>query len=86
MDYGILDESSKNHSMNIGSAELTERQKLALELADQVMAYHGQLPQDMYDRMKEHFTIEETIALFFQIGSKNAANWFIIAMGIRADQ
>ncbi|OYD59289.1 hypothetical protein CGZ90_05185 [Fictibacillus aquaticus] len=71
--------------MNKGSAELTERQLLALELADQVMAYHGQLPQELYERLMKHFTIEELIALFFQVGSKNAANWFIIAMGIQAD-
>jgi alkylhydroperoxidase family enzyme len=46
------------------------------------MAYHGQLPDDLYNRLTEHFTQEEIIALYFQIGSKNGANWFIIAMGI----
>ncbi|MDR7073420.1 carboxymuconolactone decarboxylase family protein [Fictibacillus barbaricus] len=82
MDYGILDESTKEHAMKKGETELSERQKLALELADHTMAYHGQLPDDLYNRLTEHFTQEEIIALYFQIGSKNGANWFIIAMGI----
>jgi alkylhydroperoxidase family enzyme len=38
----------------------------------------------LYNRLTEHFTREEIIALFFQIGSKNGANWFIIAMGIES--
>jgi alkylhydroperoxidase family enzyme len=82
MDYGTLDESSRKTAMKQGNAELSEREKLALELADHIMAYHGQLPDELYNRLKQHFSKEEIIALFFQIGSKNGANWFIIAMGI----
>lgn len=84
MDYGTLDESSRRTAMNQGEAELSERYRLALELADHIMAYHGQLHDEMYYRLTEHFTREEIIALFFQIGSKNGANWFIIAMGIES--
>ncbi|MGA4721721.1 carboxymuconolactone decarboxylase family protein [Fictibacillus nanhaiensis] len=82
MDYGTLDESSRKTAMKQGNAELSEREKLALELADHIMAYHGQLPDDLYNRLQQYFSKEEIIALFFQIGSKNGANWFIIAMGI----
>jgi alkylhydroperoxidase family enzyme len=82
MDYGTLDESSRQTAMKKGETELSERHKLALELADHTMAYHGQLPDELYDRLTKHFTREEIIALYFQIGSKNGANWFIIAMGI----
>jgi alkylhydroperoxidase family enzyme len=84
MDYGTLDESSRQTAMKKGEAELSDRHKMALELADHIMAYHGQLPDEMYTRLTEHFTREEIIALFFQIGSKNGANWFIIAMGIES--
>ncbi|MBY6037249.1 hypothetical protein KUV80_11315 [Fictibacillus nanhaiensis] len=82
MDYGALDESTREHAMKKGETELSDRHKLALELADHIMAYHGQLPDELYNRLTEHFTEKEIIALFFQIGSKNGANWFIIAMGI----
>lgn len=83
MDYGILDESSRQAAMKkANGTELSAREKLALELADHIMAYHGQLPDELYNRLKQHFSKEEIIALFFQIGSKNGANWFIIAMGI----
>ncbi|MBH0169108.1 carboxymuconolactone decarboxylase family protein [Fictibacillus sp. 18YEL24] len=82
MDYGTLDESSRKTAMNEGNAELSERESLALELADHIMAFHGQLPDELYNRLTKHFSKEEIIALFFQIGSKNGANWFIIAMGI----
>ncbi|KZE64027.1 hypothetical protein AWM68_13035 [Fictibacillus phosphorivorans] len=68
--------------MKQGNSELSDRQRLALELADHIMAYHGQLPDELYNRLTQHFSREEIIALFFQIGSKNGANWFIIAMGI----
>lgn len=81
MDYGTLDESSRKTAMKQGNAELSERESLALELADHIMAYHGQLPDELYNRLTKHFSKEEIIALFFQIGSKNGANWFIIAMG-----
>jgi len=49
------------------------------------MAYHGQLPEELYQRLTKHFSDEELIALYFQIGSKNAANWFIIGMGIETE-
>ncbi|MEW9670003.1 carboxymuconolactone decarboxylase family protein [Ammoniphilus sp. 3BR4] len=61
---------------------MTEREKAALELTDHIMAYHGQLPEELYQKVKLHFTDQEIIALFWQIGSKNAANWFLIAMQI----
>ncbi|WP_156488449.1 carboxymuconolactone decarboxylase family protein [Fictibacillus phosphorivorans] len=82
MDYGTLDESTRQTAMKQGNSELSDRQRLALELADHIMAYHGQLPDELYNRLTQHFSREEIIALFFQIGSKNGANWFIIAMGI----
>lgn len=63
---------------------MTERETLALELADQIMAHHGKLPEDMYQKLKRVFSDEEMIALFWQIGTKNAANWFLIAMNIDA--
>ncbi|WP_227940002.1 hypothetical protein [Alkalihalobacillus deserti] len=47
------------------------------------MAYHGLLPEDLYQKVKTYFTVQEITALFFQIGSKNAANWFLIAMQIK---
>lgn len=82
MDPGTLDESSREHAIQKGETELSERHKLSLELTDHIMAYHGQLPDELYNRLTEHFTREEIIALFFQIGSKNSGNWFAIAMGI----
>ncbi|WP_047151140.1 carboxymuconolactone decarboxylase family protein [Aneurinibacillus tyrosinisolvens] len=63
-------------------ASLSDRERAALELTDQIMAYHGVLPEELLERVKEHFTTQEIIALLWQIGSKNAANWFIIAMQI----
>lgn len=63
--------------------QLTEREKVVLELTDHIMAYHGQLPEDLYQKVKMHFTVQEITALFFQIGSKNTANWFLIAMQIK---
>ncbi|RXT03881.1 hypothetical protein [Ammoniphilus sp. CFH 90114] len=59
---------------------------MALELTDHIMAYHGQLPEELYQRVKKHFTDQEIIALFWQIGSKNAANWFLIAMQIEQEK
>ncbi len=59
---------------------------MALELTDHIMAYHGQLPEELYQRVKKHFTDQEIIALFWQIGSKNAANWFLIAMQIEQNK
>ncbi|WP_167577900.1 hypothetical protein [Ammoniphilus sp. YIM 78166] len=55
-------------------------------MTDHIMAYHGQLPEELYQRVKKHFTDQEIIALFWQIGSKNAANWFLIAMQIEQNK
>lgn len=78
-----LDEQSRKLALQQGTeANLTDRERVALELADQIMAYHGELPETMYEKVRQHFNEEEIIALFFQIGSKNAANWFITAMEI----
>lgn len=45
-----------------------------------MMAYHGDIPDELMNRVKEHFNAEEIVALTFQIGLMNAANWFVIAM------
>lgn len=48
------------------------------------MAYHGDVPYELWQIVKKLFSDEEIVALFFQIGIKNAANWFIIASQIES--
>jgi alkylhydroperoxidase family enzyme len=66
--------------MEENEAKLTAREKIALEYADRVMAYHGVTPEAMMDELKRHFSAAEIVALTYQIGLMNAANWFAIAM------
>lgn len=61
---------------------LSTREQLAIELVDRIMGYHGDLPEEMFNRLKVHFSTEEIIALFYQIGIKNTGGWFNIAMEI----
>jgi alkylhydroperoxidase family enzyme len=45
-----------------------------------MMAYHGDIPDELMNRVKEHFNAKEIMALTFKIGLSNASNWFAIAM------
>ncbi|HLR67203.1 MAG TPA: hypothetical protein VK105_08730 [Virgibacillus sp.] len=67
---------------NNESMDLSERENVALELVDHIMAYHGELSEILFQKLKKNFTNEEIIALLFQIGQKNAGGWFNIAMKI----
>jgi|SRR5699024_1217690 len=62
------------------SVNLSEKEKLSLELVDQVMSYHGKISDDLFKGLEGNFTSQEIIALLFQIGHKNAGGWFNIAM------
>lgn len=81
-----MDEKKRNFAMiKNKEGDLTEREKVALELTDRIMAYHGNLPEELLQNVKQHFSNEEMIALLWQIGIKNAANWFIISMQIETE-
>jgi alkylhydroperoxidase family enzyme len=62
------------------NSPLTERERVALDYTDRMMAYHGDIPDELMNRVKEHFNAEEIVALTFKIGLSNATNWFVIAM------
>jgi hypothetical protein len=44
------------------------------------MAYHGIVTDALMSRLQAHFSTAEIVALQFQLGLMNAANWFAITM------
>lgn len=83
MERIALEEQKRNvATLKEREANLSESEQVALELVDRVMAYHGDVPEELFQKLKTHFSDEEIVALFWQIGQKNGANWFNIAMKI----
>lgn len=81
LDKGIvLDEVRMEVLNKVTSNNLTEKEQLTLEFVDTVMAYHGQVSEDLFQKMKGNFNEKEIIAILFQIGQKNMGGWFNIAV------
>ncbi|MFD2171139.1 carboxymuconolactone decarboxylase family protein [Tumebacillus lipolyticus] len=67
------------------TANFSPREQVALAYVDQMMAYHGVIPDELMSQVKAHFSEDELVALTFHIGLMNAANWFVIAMELEQE-
>ncbi|AOV07484.1 carboxymuconolactone decarboxylase family protein [Sporosarcina ureilytica] len=83
IELNKLDANKRNVALRKEqSIDLTLKEEAALQLVDEVMAYHGILTDQLFSKVKEHFSAKEIIALLFQIGQKNSGGWFNIAMDV----
>jgi alkylhydroperoxidase family enzyme len=54
----------------------TERQRLALEYTRAAMKDSNRVPDELFERLRRHFTDAEIVEITFLIGNINALNMF----------
>lgn len=71
---------------DIEGGEFSERERLAVELADQMAGDPNYITDDFFEKLSEEFTDEEIVELVFAASIFNWGNKFNITMTVDADE
>ncbi len=82
-DVGVKEEAFLGDT--IDESKLTEREALAVKLADKIARDPHEVTTPFFNKLREHFTEQEIVELVFACGIFNWGNKFNITMQMDTD-